>query len=407
MNRTLIVATLSVLSLSSTLASPPAASAVPAIDADAALALLKDGNARFAAGESTFPNLDQDRRCFTTDGGQHPYASVLSCSDSRVPPELIFDAGIGELFTIRVAGNVADTDEIGTLEYGAGHLHTPLIVVMGHTRCGAVTAVAQGATVHGSIPKLVDNIAPAVETAREKHAAVPESKFIPLAIKENVRQSMADVLRGSDEIRGLVAEGKVTIVGAVYDIHNGTIEWLGELPNQAALLEGSAGHDNAHHEPSRSAAHSETDTHAKPASYRAAPTAHGNEDDHSSKVAEAKSDHGAPASKRKSTAPDASHAAPASHDDGHAPRPNSDRKGAQPSKHEDAAHGDDAHATAEKAQSLVQKHGLLVPAVFLAAGSALSGTVVFLLKGRSAAQAKAEENDEAEESKPAEAKGEH
>ena len=122
---------------------PPAAkstalSSVEPSAADEALQKLIAGNARFAAGEPTAQHQDQARRCETVAGGQHPYVTILSCADSRVPPEIVFDAGLGDLFVIRIAGNVADTDEIATIEYGVGHLNSPLIVVMGHTKCGAV-----------------------------------------------------------------------------------------------------------------------------------------------------------------------------------------------------------------------------------------------------------------------------
>ena len=131
-----------------------AASNGPGISPDQALARLKEGNARFVSDTPARPNL-AGKRLLTSQNGQSPYAIVLSCADSRAPVELVFDQGIGDLFVIRVAGNVAATDEIGTAEYGADHLNVPLMVVLGHTQCGAVTAVAQGAEVHGNIPALV------------------------------------------------------------------------------------------------------------------------------------------------------------------------------------------------------------------------------------------------------------
>jgi carbonic anhydrase len=126
--------------------------------------------------------------------GQNPSVTILACSDSRLPVERIFDQGIGDLFVVRVAGNVADGDEIGSIEYGMGHLHTPLLVVLGHTKCGAVTAVASGAAVHGSIPGLVDNIIPAVDAARRKNPTLSGPDLIARAIEENVLISMRDVL---------------------------------------------------------------------------------------------------------------------------------------------------------------------------------------------------------------------
>ncbi|MEO5344860.1 MAG: carbonic anhydrase [Magnetococcus sp. YQC-9] len=195
----------------------------PGMGPDEALKLLKEGHARFLAGKSERPNLTP-QRIAETFSGQTPFVTIISCSDSRVPVEHIFDRGIGDLFVIRVAGNVADTDEIGTTEYGAGHLHTPLILVLGHTKCGAVTAVVEGAKVGGSIPKLVDNIIPAAE--RSKAKGLKGEELINDAIRENVSQSIQDLLANSQELSHLRHESKVKMVGAVYHIENGTLEWL-------------------------------------------------------------------------------------------------------------------------------------------------------------------------------------
>ncbi len=205
---------------------------------DQALAMLKEGNARYISGKLTSPNVSQARRD-ETKGGQHPFASILGCSDSRAPIELVFDRGIGDLFVIRVAGNVSDTDEIGTVEYGAGHLGTPLVVVLGHKKCGAVTAVVKGDKVGGSIPQLVDNIVPAAKRAKDKR--LEGDDLINRAITENVLQSIADMLTRSEEMRHLVASGKVKVVGAVYDLADGKVEWIGEHPDQTKLLGG--GHE--------------------------------------------------------------------------------------------------------------------------------------------------------------------
>ena len=133
------------------------------VSADEALQRLKAGNERFVAGTAQFPTMQKEILADLTKG-QHPYATILSCSDSRVPPELIFDAGFGELFIIRVAGNVMSPEIAGSLQYAGRHLHTPLFVVLGHTHCGAVAA-AIDARVHGTrqdsrIQLLVDSILP-------------------------------------------------------------------------------------------------------------------------------------------------------------------------------------------------------------------------------------------------------
>ncbi len=190
-----------------------------------ALERLKKGNHRFAEGHSVSPNFNKARIQKTFEKGQHPYATILSCSDSRVPPEILFDQGVGDLFVIRVAGNVADVDEIGTAEYGAGHLNTPLVMVLGHRKCGAVTAVANGEVVHGNIPKLVDNIVPAVTRIRLARPGAAASAWIEDAIAENVRQSISD-LKQSHIIHELLTQKKVEIVGGVYDIETGTVNFL-------------------------------------------------------------------------------------------------------------------------------------------------------------------------------------
>jgi methyl-accepting chemotaxis protein len=243
-----------------------AASTDPTSTASSAEARLHAGQGRFLAGAPTHPHQDSGRR-IEIAAGQAPFATILTCSDSRVSPEIIFDQGLGDLFVVRVAGNVADTDEIGSLEYGAGHLHTPLLIVLGHSGCGAVKAVLERAQVHGSIPELVDNIGPAVEQAR---GTAPGSGLFAEAVKLNVWQSISDVLRRSAEIRELVQGGRLKVVGAVYDLTTGSVQWHGEHPEQARLLASTEG---ASHE-GPSAAHDEANgtAHAPDATAHAEPT---------------------------------------------------------------------------------------------------------------------------------------
>lgn len=198
--------------------------AAPVSTPEQALRRLQEGNQRFVSGQSLHPDLTLARLQETAKGGQHPFATILGCSDSRVPVEAIFDQGVGDLFVVRVAGNVADTDEIATVEYGCGHLETPLMVVLGHTKCGAVTAVVKGDKVGGSLPKLVDNIAAPVKRAKARH--LDGDALVDAAIRENVQQSMADLQRRSTELTHLVHEGKLKIVGAIYHIDTGKVEWV-------------------------------------------------------------------------------------------------------------------------------------------------------------------------------------
>jgi carbonic anhydrase len=184
------------------------AHAAPAgVAAADALKMLADGNARFVAGAPTRPHQDTARLCDTFANGQHPYAAVLSCADSRVPVELVFDAGIGDLFVVRVAGNVGDVDETGTLEYGVEHLGINAIVVVGHTKCGAVTAVVDGAHVTKNIEQLVDNIAPAADQARKAFPQLSGPRLVDKAIRANVNCAIADLLKNSELLRARVASG--------------------------------------------------------------------------------------------------------------------------------------------------------------------------------------------------------
>ncbi len=205
-----------------------------------ALARLKEGNNRFATGAATNPNTGADRIAETSKG-QGPFAAVLGCADSRVPVERVFDQGIGDVFTVRVAGNVAKVDEIGSVEYAAGHMNVPLLVVLGHTKCGAVTAVVNNAKVGGSIPGLVSSIVPAVESARKLDPKATGEALIPLAIEANVFETVKTLLVSSEELRHLVHDGKLQIVGGVYDISNGKVKWLGEHPEQSSLLKAPVG----------------------------------------------------------------------------------------------------------------------------------------------------------------------
>lgn len=188
---------------------------------------LDTGNKRFTLQRTTKPHQNL-ARVKETATEQKPFACVLTCSDSRVSPEILFDQGIGDLFVVRVAGNVSDTDEIGSIEYAVGHLHTPILVVMGHSHCGAVKAVASGAVLPPTIKRLTDNIEPAV--ARCKAEGFKGEELVEHSVRENVVQSINDVLHRSDEVRKLVGSGKLKVYGAVYHLDSGLVEWLDGKP---------------------------------------------------------------------------------------------------------------------------------------------------------------------------------
>lgn len=231
-----------------------------------ALQLLKEGNERFVSATTQNPRSDAERCALAgrSNQGDFAYATILSCSDSRVPVERVFDAGIMDLFVIRIAGNVADVDEAGSIEYGLAHVNTPVLVVLGHTQCGAVTAVTAEVEGHGhalerNIPPLVDNIAPAVRRAQAAHPGVEGKELVPFGIEENVWQSVEDLFMASPATRDLVKAGKVQIVGAIYDVGSGKVSWLpeakvGEIlaaveasPKKATeAMAGAAAHGSGH-----------------------------------------------------------------------------------------------------------------------------------------------------------------
>lgn len=205
---------------------------------EAVIKMLKDGNQRFSSGNATYPHTNAARIKLAgkENQGDYAYATVITCSDSRVPVELLFDAGVMDIFVVRVAGNVCDTDEIGSIEYGLAHVRTPVLVVLGHTQCGAVTAVTHAidgkeGQLERNIPPLVDNIIPAVKRAKHKHPEVKGDAIIPQAIEENVWQAIDDLFMKSPSVRNLVKEGKAKVVGAIYEVGTGKVKWL---PTQQA-----------------------------------------------------------------------------------------------------------------------------------------------------------------------------
>jgi carbonic anhydrase len=193
--------------------------------ADDALQRLKEGNARFVAGTARFPTVQKEILADLAKG-QHPYATILSCSDSRVPPELIFDAGFGELFIIRVAGNVLSPEIAGSLQYAGRHLHTPLFVVLGHTNCGAVAAAIDtrlhGTRQHSRIQLLVECVLPGL---RDLDPQLPPEAMLAQAVEANVRWTMRQILE-SPEGRERQVEGRVKLAGAIYEIETGLVRFL-------------------------------------------------------------------------------------------------------------------------------------------------------------------------------------
>ena len=196
------------------------------ISADEALQRLIEGNHRFLRGETRFPTMPKDILAHLAKG-QQPFATILGCSDSRVPPELIFDAGIGALFVVRVAGNVISPEVGGSIQYAGVHLRTPLFVVLGHDGCGAVQA-ALDARLHGvqqrsRIQTLVNDILPGLPDIDPQ---TPRSMQLACAVEANVRWSMRQILE-APEVQARIAEGEMKLVGGLFDIASGGVTFLG------------------------------------------------------------------------------------------------------------------------------------------------------------------------------------
>src|SRR5208337_394952 len=193
----------------------------PTVTAAQALQALLDGNRRFVVGKLEHPNQTPEVRADVAKG-QHPFASVLACSDSRTPPEIIFDRGLGDLFVVRVAGNVADQVVIESLDYSVKHLGVRLVMVLGHRRCGAVIAAVEGheGTADQDVGPMLRELRPAVAASKGMAGDPVEN-----AVRENVELVMKN-LATSAELSAMVKSGELKIVGGVYDLDTGMIEML-------------------------------------------------------------------------------------------------------------------------------------------------------------------------------------
>lgn len=200
---------------------PAFAQAPNAIAPDLALARIMEGNGRYAANTATNKDFSAGRAARAQ--AQYPIAAIVSCADARVAPELLFDQGPGELFITRVAGNFVNDDGLASLEYGVKFLGVPLIMVLGHSGCGAVAAtikvVQEGAVLPGHLPALVDALKPGIEAA----IARKPSDLLQEATAENVRHNVRRLQAAKPIVADLVAAGKVKVVGGVYDIGSGRV----------------------------------------------------------------------------------------------------------------------------------------------------------------------------------------
>lgn len=185
---------------------------------------LKKGNAEFVAGHPRGQDLLSQVKA--TASGQHPWAAVLSCMDSRVPPELVFQQGIGDLFSVRVAGNVADVDDLGSLEYAAKAVGVRLLVVMGHTECGAVKGAIDDVKL-GNLTELLAKIRTAMSAAGAPGTS-KDAAYVDRIAEANVRQTMREIREKSPVIKELLDSGKTGLVGAMYDVQTGKVKILAD-----------------------------------------------------------------------------------------------------------------------------------------------------------------------------------
>ncbi len=204
----------------------------PTISADEALQRLVDGHERFLSGTTRWDRVTVASLA-TLSSGQQPFATIFGCSDSRVPPELVFDAGLGELFVVRVAGNVMSSEVAGSLQYAGSHLRTPLFVVLGHDGCGAVAAALEtrrsGAPQLSRIRILVDSILPGLDGIEPD---LSEAEQLSLAVERNVRWTLRQIAE-SPEGQARIREGRVKLMGGIYELASGRVRWLDEDSTQS------------------------------------------------------------------------------------------------------------------------------------------------------------------------------
>jgi carbonic anhydrase len=201
-----------------------------------ALERLQLGNKRYVSGVSTHDALTFDARRSELLAGQSPMAIVLGCSDARVPAELIFDQGLGDLFVIRIAGNIVAPSQVGSIEFAVERFSTPLVVVLGHSQCGAIAAtleeiVRPSAQQSRNLHAIVERIRPAVEPLLETDLRHDHDKLCEHAIRANIRMSANQLRHGSDILESMIAQGKLLVVGAEYSLESGEVDFFEGMPN--------------------------------------------------------------------------------------------------------------------------------------------------------------------------------
>ncbi|MFL6279436.1 MAG: carbonic anhydrase [Vicinamibacterales bacterium] len=200
------------------------------LTATEALARLQEGNRRFTANQATSDSFDQARRAALV-ARQEPFAIILGCSDSRVPAELVFDQGFGDLFVIRVAGNIVAPSQVGSVEFAASRFGTRLVVVLGHSGCGAITATLEEITGHATsqsrnLRSIVDRVRPSVETLLTRRQDDDEDALIRDAVRANVRASVHQLRHGSELLERMTLKDGLVVVGAEYSLETGVVTFL-------------------------------------------------------------------------------------------------------------------------------------------------------------------------------------
>jgi carbonic anhydrase len=193
------------------------------IEPKMAMQALKDGNDRYLSGDVRTHDWLHERIAKTGQDGQTPSVGILTCADSRTPPELIFDQGVGSLFVVRIAGNFQNDVGIGTFEYGVAALGVHTIVVLGHTKCGAVNATVEGKELPGRMSSFVAAIRPALANAPKGADGRVSTTDAEIA---NVRWQAAELVKRSDILTKAVADGNLQVVGAMYDVETGAVRFL-------------------------------------------------------------------------------------------------------------------------------------------------------------------------------------
>ena len=205
------------------------------LSAGEALARLREGNARFVSGVRSLDSLMTHTRRAELADEHYPFAIVLGCSDAHVPAELVFDQGLGDLFVIRVAGNIVSPSQVGSVEFAAERFGTPLVVVLGHTGCGAVAAtleeIRRRSSSSPNLRSIVDRIRPAFETLLATGVGDDEPRLLREAVRANVRTSADHLRHGSALLESLIQSGRLAVVGAEYSLETGAVTFLDPPPD--------------------------------------------------------------------------------------------------------------------------------------------------------------------------------